>query len=86
LIDWSYDILPKEECMLLRRLSVFAGGWVFEAAESICSDLDVLTLLSQLVNKSLVTVDEEGDEPFQVRHVVARQRYTVAGLGTPCRA
>jgi len=63
LIDWSYDILPKEECMLLRRLSVFAGGWVFEAAEAICSDLDVLTLLSQLVNKSLVTVDEEGDEP-----------------------
>jgi tetratricopeptide (TPR) repeat protein len=63
LIDWSYDILPKEECMLLRRLSVFAGGWAFEAAESVCSDLDVLTLLSQLVNKSLVTVDEEGDEP-----------------------
>jgi len=27
--------------------------------------------------------DEKGDEPFQVRHVVARQRYTVAGLGTP---
>ena len=63
LIDWSYDILPKEECMLLRSLSVFAGGWTFEAAEAICSDLDVLTLLSQLVNKSLVTVDEEGDEP-----------------------
>jgi len=63
LIDWSYDILPKEECMLLRRLSVFAGGWIFEAAEAICSDLDVLTLLSQLVNKSLVTMDDEGDEP-----------------------
>ena len=57
LIDWSYDILPKEECMLLRRLSVFAGGWVFEAAEAICSDLDVLNLLTQLVNKSLVTVE-----------------------------
>jgi predicted ATPase/class 3 adenylate cyclase len=63
LIDWSYDILPKEECMLLRRLSVFAGGWVFEAAESLCSDLDVLNLLTQLVNKSLVTMDDEGDEP-----------------------
>jgi non-specific serine/threonine protein kinase len=63
LIDWSYDILSQPECKLLRRLSVFAGGWVFEAAESICSDMDVLELLPQLVNKSLVTMDEEGDEP-----------------------
>jgi predicted ATPase/class 3 adenylate cyclase len=63
LIDWSYDILSQRECMLLRRLSVFAGGWVFEAAESVCNDMDVLELLPQLVNKSLVTMDEEGDEP-----------------------
>jgi len=63
LIDWSYDILSQPECTLLRRLSVFAGGWVFEAAEFICSDMDVLELLPQLVNKSLVTLDDEGDEP-----------------------
>ena len=63
LIDWSYDMLSEDERALLRRLSVFAGGWVFEAAESICSDLDVLSLLTQLVNKSLVTMDDEGDEP-----------------------
>ncbi len=63
LIDWSYDILPKEECKLLMRLSVFAGGWIFEAAESMFPDIDVLELLPQLVNKSLATMDEEGDEP-----------------------
>ncbi len=63
LIDWSYDMLSEDERALLRRLSVFAGGWVFEAAESICPDLDVLSLLTQLVNKSLVTMDDEGDEP-----------------------
>lgn len=63
LIDWSYDILSEDERALLRRLSVFAGGWIFEAAESICDDLDVLNLLTQLVNKSLVTMDDEGDEP-----------------------
>ena len=63
LIDWSYDILSPAECMFLRRLSVFAGGWVFEAAESIFSDMDVLELLPQLVNKSLVVMDDEGDEP-----------------------
>ena len=58
LIDWSYDILSEEERALLRRLSVFVGGWTFEAAEAICPDLDILNLLTQLVNKSLVIVDE----------------------------
>lgn len=55
-------MLSEDERALLRRLSVFAGGWVFEAAETVCSDLDVLNLLTQLVNKSLVTMDDEGDE------------------------
>src|SRR5204863_5915271 len=38
LIDWSYDLLSESEQTLLRRLSVFAGGWVLEAAEAVCSD------------------------------------------------
>jgi len=59
LIDWSYDILSDNERILLRRLSVFAGGWTFEAAEAVSPDLDVLDLLTQLVNKSLVIVDEQ---------------------------
>jgi len=63
LIDWSYDILSSDECQLLKRLSVFAGGWTFEAAEAMFDDMDVLELLPQLVNKSLVMLDDEGDEP-----------------------
>jgi predicted ATPase/DNA-binding SARP family transcriptional activator len=35
LIDWSYDSLPAAEAALLRRLSVFAGGWTLEAAEAV---------------------------------------------------
>ena len=58
LIDWSYDLLSNEEQKLFRQLSVFAGSWTFQAAEAVCSDLDVLTLLTQLVNKSLVMVEE----------------------------
>jgi tetratricopeptide (TPR) repeat protein len=58
MIDWSYDLLSEEEKKLLRRLSVFSGGWTFEAAEGVCPELDVMNQLSQLINKSLVIVDE----------------------------
>lgn len=64
LIDWSYDILNDNERRLLCRLSVFAGSWTLEAAETVCSGdrieyYEVLDLLTQLVNKSLVVVIEE---------------------------
>ncbi len=55
LIDWSYDLLSGEERRLLRDLSVFAGGWTLEAAEEICGgSQDILDLLGQLVDKSLI--------------------------------
>src|SRR5437588_63753 len=62
LIDWSYDLLTENERALLRRLSVCAGGWTLEAAETIGAHGDVasdevLDLLSNLVEKSLVAVD-----------------------------
>jgi predicted ATPase/class 3 adenylate cyclase len=64
LIDWSYDLLTEPEKALLRRLSVFAGGWTLSAAEVVCAgepveDFDVLDLLTALVDKSLVIY--EGD-------------------------
>lgn len=37
-LDWSYGLLSPEEQTLLRRLSVFAGGWTLEAAEAVCAD------------------------------------------------
>ena len=61
-IDWGYDLLSEDERTLLRRFSVFAGGWTFDAAETVCSELDVLNLLTQLVNKSLVIAEEESGE------------------------
>ena len=63
LIDWSYDLLSEDEQAFFRRLSVFSGGWTFEAAETICNNLDVFEYLPQLINKSLVVVNDEGDEP-----------------------
>jgi predicted ATPase/DNA-binding SARP family transcriptional activator len=37
-LDWSYDLLSEWEQVLLRRLAVFAGGCVLEAAEAVCAD------------------------------------------------
>ncbi len=62
LIDWSYDLLPPDEQRLFQRLSVFAGGWTLEAAEAVVADApielgDVMDLLANLVEKSLVMLD-----------------------------
>jgi predicted ATPase len=35
-LDWSYALLTPEEQTLLRRLSVFAGGWTLVAADHVC--------------------------------------------------
>ena len=35
-LDWSYHLLDRGEAVLFARLSVFAGGWTVEAAESVC--------------------------------------------------
>jgi non-specific serine/threonine protein kinase len=61
LVDWSHELLSDAERIVLRRLGVFAGSLSLEAAEAVCgeSGLDVLDQLAQLVNKSLVQLDEQ---------------------------
>jgi predicted ATPase len=51
-IEWSHDLLIREEQQLFARLSVFAGGCTYEAAEAICNaDEDTL---QSLIDKSLL--------------------------------
>jgi predicted ATPase/class 3 adenylate cyclase len=40
LIDWSWDLLGETDQRLLRRLSVFAGGWTLDAAAAVTGDQD----------------------------------------------
>jgi DNA-binding NtrC family response regulator/predicted ATPase len=61
-LDWSHDLLSPPERALLRRLSVFAGGFTLEAVEAVCAGQgveapQVLDLLAQLADKSLVIVE-----------------------------
>lgn len=63
-LDWSHDLLSAEERLLLRRLSVFAGGWTLEAAEAVCAgkmldEWEVMDCLTGLVDHSLVVVETE---------------------------
>jgi predicted ATPase/DNA-binding SARP family transcriptional activator len=67
-IEWSYALLTEQERLLFCRLAVFAGGFTLEAAESVCAGAgiapeEVLEGLAQLVNKSLVVVIEQGEDP-----------------------
>ena len=87
-LDWSYDLLPEDARLLMRRLSVFAGGFTLEAAETICSDEllkpgAVLELLARLVDRSLVTVDQQGeDERYRTLETIreyARDKLAEAG-------
>ena len=91
LIDWSYDLLSDTERVLFQRLSIFAGGWTLEAAERICQGDairrdDILDLLTQLVNKSLVIPESETDAEGRYRFLetirqYARERLMEAGGG-----
>lgn len=55
-MDWSYDLLSEPERALLRRLSIFPGGFTLDSLEAVCGG-DVLDLLGLLIDKSLVLVD-----------------------------
>jgi predicted ATPase/class 3 adenylate cyclase len=71
LVDWSYDLLPENDQLLLARLSAFAGGFDLAAAEVVCgteplAPEDIVDLLVSLVDKSLV-MPEEGESGTRYR-------------------
>jgi predicted ATPase len=87
LLDWSYDLLSADEQALLVRLSVFAGGFTLEAAESLRSGDhggEVLDTLTGLVDKSLVMVDAA--TPIRYRLLETVRQYAAGHLAAATAA
>ena len=85
LVDWSYELLNDDEQRVFSRLAVFAAGFDLDAAEQVCgadplSPDDVLDLLSSLVDKSLVSMDDERDDGTRYRMLETIRDYAVEKL------
>jgi predicted ATPase/DNA-binding winged helix-turn-helix (wHTH) protein len=64
-LDWSYQLLPEPERVVLRRLAIFAGGFTLQAASTIAATdeiagSDIVGCAANLVGKSLLTADLGG--------------------------
>jgi non-specific serine/threonine protein kinase len=79
-IEWSYNLLTDSEQSMLKRLSVFAGGWTLEAAESVCSDQgadqdETLNTLTHLADKSMIEVDRSIGTDIRYRMLETIREY-----------
>jgi tetratricopeptide (TPR) repeat protein len=92
-VDWSYELLSDAESGVLDRLSVFAGGFMLDAAEAVASDdeidtFDVLEHVSALVDKSLVVADP-GEATYRLLETIrqyAAGRLAASGTAEGVRA
>jgi predicted ATPase/class 3 adenylate cyclase len=87
-VDWSYDLLDHAERRLFNRLSAFAGSFSIESAEVVCGDSasdredddliaadDVLDIVAQLVEKSLVVAAPSSDSQDRCRMLETLRQY-----------
>jgi predicted ATPase len=83
-LDWSYDLLPPDEQVLLRRLAVFRAGFTLEAAAAVLSrrgfgTAAVVDGVANLVAKSLVALGN-GDESPRWRLLETIRAYALEKL------
>jgi predicted ATPase/transcriptional regulator with XRE-family HTH domain len=86
-IAWSHDLLDARAQTLLRRLSVFSGGWALGDIDDVCGpEIEIggaLAGVSALVDQSLIVVERnEPEARFDMLDVVreyAGERLVEAG-------
>ena len=79
-VEWSHDLLSESERILFRRLSALVGGFDLDAAEKVCrgkvlAGEDILNLLGQLVDKSLVLADTDDEGSVRYRLLETLRQY-----------
>lgn len=87
-IDWSYRLLSADEQATFRALSIFTGGCSTQAAAEVCdeiapppsSPLQGIDLLTALVDKSLLQVDESADGEPRLRMLETIRAYGLEQL------
>ncbi len=77
LIDWSWDLLTDDDRRLLRRLSIFVGGWTVPGATRVAGDpevadgaMDTLDGLTRLVDRSLVIVERGATTRYRMLETI----------------
>ena len=87
-LNWSHDLLTEQERVLFRRTGVFAGSFGLDAVEGVCGGDglepgETIELLGRLVDKSLITAEEErGEYRYRLLETIrqyARERLAEAG-------
>jgi predicted ATPase len=84
-LDWSYGLLSERERTVLRRLSIFAGGFTLEGAGSVAGDdaideFEVIDILSHLVARSLVVADTDENGGTRYRLLETTRAYALEKL------
>ncbi|WP_426437237.1 ATP-binding protein [Bradyrhizobium genosp. P] len=83
-LDWSHQLLSRQEQTVFRRLAIFAGGFTEEAAHAVAvatggSPSDITGIVADLVAKSMVTADV-GDGDVRFRLLETMRSYAAAKL------
>jgi non-specific serine/threonine protein kinase len=79
-IDWSWHLLYDHEQTVLRRLSIFAGGFTLESVGQVCTgngieSRQIVGLISHLVTKSLVVANQESGRERRYRLLETIRQY-----------
>ncbi|WP_213740059.1 winged helix-turn-helix domain-containing protein [Bradyrhizobium sp. dw_411] len=91
-LEWSYDLLGEAEKRVLNRLSVFAGGFTFEAAVAVIADeaideANVSDCVWELRSKSMISA-QGSDERLRLLDTTlafAARRFPRTDEGNDCR-